>query len=318
MTIKFEDLPKEEQQRIREQIWDEQRPLVKKEVKAEAKEVAQIRAKHLGLVRDKTEFQEELSNHYGTFFFSNYAGLEDIFTIDNRFEASLVFKFLYLSTYADYDGVLHWGQEFRGEYTGNMTVKDLPEVLGVSRQMATTIRTKLFKIGALTTDIDGTLSVNTKLCFRGTLTKANRQDSTRAYDKCIRELYKASTTKEHVRLGKVVQLLPYVNVFHNVLCLNTAEKNIKKLEVLRAQDIARILGEDVSHTRRMEKDITKTRVGDEILLGQFIGGGNHCFVVNPRLFYKGNDIKDLRALANLFLVPADDDLTSLLSGMAGN
>mgnify|MGYP003280723036 CR=1 FL=1 len=219
---------------------------------------------------------------------------------DGKFDGALAFKFIYLCSFADYESNLHWGNEYRGAYRGTMMANDLEEVLGITRANAHIVKKKLVQLGAIIIKEDNSLAVNRKLCIRGRLQGSNKQDSSRVFDDYIKGLYKNSTTREHTRLGRFLLLLPYINVYHNVLCINTAEKDPYKVEVLTIQDITRIMGADVSQARRTQRDLLQTTVAGESIFGIFLLWGHETFVVNPRVFYKGNDPQTLEPIANLF------------------
>lgn len=310
--MRFNQLSKEEQEKllreaetkIKPKVWDEQRKFVKAEVKEEyeqaQRELKKLRAEHLAKIRVKSEFEQELREEYGTFFFTNYDEVIKLFYNDGKFDGALAFKFMYLCSYSDYEGNLNWGNEYRGAYRGNMRGKDLEEVLGLTRANAHIVKKKLIALGALIEKEDNTLTVSKKLCIRGKLIGRNKQDSSRVFDDYIKELYVNSNVREHTRLGRFLLLLPYINVNHNVLCFNTAEKDPYKVQVLTIQDITTIMGSDVSHARRTQNDLLKSTVGGEPIFGIFHLWGSETFVVNPRVFYKGNDSDCLEPIANLF------------------
>lgn len=126
--MKFEQLPKESQDKllkeakkqVKPEVWDEQRKFVKAEVVEEywreQKEIAKSRAEHLAKIKRKGEFEQELREEYGTFFFTNYEEVIQLFHKDGKFDGALAFKFIYLCSFADYESNLHWGNEYRGAY----------------------------------------------------------------------------------------------------------------------------------------------------------------------------------------------------------
>ena len=70
----------------------------------EAQERKDKRDKYL---KEKAEFESYIQANFGSFYFNNYMELWDKLTKEN---SALAFRFLYLCTYADYDGYLRfWG-----------------------------------------------------------------------------------------------------------------------------------------------------------------------------------------------------------------
>lgn len=294
------ELREQIEKELRVKIWDEQMPLAEKKAEEKVKGIAKQRAEYLAKLNRRGEFEQELRKEYGTFFFTNYEEVIKLFYNDSKFDGALAFKFMYLCSYSDYEGNLNWGNEYRGAYRGNMRCKDLEEVLGLTRANAHIVKKKLIALGALIEKDDNTLAVSKNLCIRGKLIGTNKQDSSRVFDDYIKELYVNSNVREHSRLGRFLLLLPYINVYHNVLCSNTAEKDPYKVQVLTIQDITTLMGSDVSHARRTQNDLLKTTVGGEPIFGIFHLWGIETFVVNPRVFYKGNDPECLEPIANLF------------------
>lgn len=288
-------------------VCDEIRPIVKAEVFEEIryrKKLTEKQRRFYEASQNRTNFQKFMLNEYGTFFFTNYIEiLELLVDVRGDFDGALAFRFIYLSTYMDYDNKLKWGKGFRGKYTGYMNTKDLSEVMGLSKNHIAKFKNRLIESGLIIVTDGGVISINKKYCRKGKLVALNKRNSIRSFEHGIQELYKSSTAKEHKRLGVLVQLLPYLNFNHNVLCWNPEENIPERLEVLTIQDICRIVGKSVAHARRFEGEMFKISVGGNYLIGKFrYYSCTEAYVINPALFYKGNNIDALKGLSNLFLL----------------
>ena len=72
----------------------------------ERKQEAQIkRINYAYLMNNRSEFQTHISSNFGSFYFNNYMKL--LTKLKNN--PALLFRFLYLCTYANYDGYLKYG-----------------------------------------------------------------------------------------------------------------------------------------------------------------------------------------------------------------
>lgn len=252
--------------------------------------------------KSKDEFNVAVDEHLGSFNFSHYKEvLELIKTDKGEFDGALAFRFIYLSTFMDFENNLRWGQSFRDKDRGYMRKKDLGEVLGLSRNHVTKFRQRLIELNILSIDAStGIMNINSRVCHKGKLKNSLKGKSVRVFEDGIQKIYKSSLPKEHKRLGIFIQLLPYLNIQHNILCFNVDEERPRKIEPLSIQDICCIVGHKLKNARRLESDLIKTTVGDEALVMKHTKYCSIVYSINPRMFYKGNDIKELQTLINLF------------------
>ena len=298
--INFDDLTAEDQERVLAQgaaEWG------KDKAKANAR-----RDEGLAFKLQKMELNDELKQ-YGEFTFNNYTESIKLFTEDKGFNSALAFRFAYMCTFSDYNGKLFYGRKYKGTYTDRMTLEDIVEVLGFSNNKARDCRDKLIELKAILIDDDGLPVINPKYNGRGntTLGKDGKKDCVRAFDKAIKDLYKNAKTPEHKYIGNVIMLLPYVNVYHNVLCANPEEIDPRNVIVLTIEDICGVFNNSVKNRRRVEGNLIRATVNKEGLVGKWRWYGGDCYTINPRLFYKGSHLESLRAVMNLFKMGADID-----------
>lgn len=252
--------------------------------------------------KSKEELYQYLDFRYGSFSFNRYKRVIDAFTNEGKFDGATCFKFMYLITFMDYDNKLKYGSKYGDKHRGLMTDRDLPEVLRISRKQAGIVRDKLTALGAVIIDNDGNMTINPELVYKGSLNKGYKQNSARVFEETVRELYERSKTREHARLAIFIQLLPYINIYHNSICFNPEEKDAMLVEPMSMIDICKMLGINIKNATRTERDLFKISVAGEYMIGKFLRYGKYSYCINPRLYYKGSSINDLKALGNLFLI----------------
>lgn len=273
-----------------------------KEVLKEQQESHKRQLEGLNKVKQRNEFQDTLFQEFGSFIFTHYQELIELLKDDSgKFDSAFAFRFIYLSTFMDYDNKLRFGAMFRGKHTSYLTMKDLSEVMGLSKNQITKFKNQLLKMELISIEEDNTIIINKKFCKKGKLTKEFKRDSIRCFEEAIQELYMNSTAKEHKRLGLLIQLLPYLNFNHNVLCWNPEELKAENLKELKIQDICRIVGHEVKNPKRLQNELFKITIGGKYVIGKFMYGRcPEAFIINPSVYYKGNSLEELKGIMNLF------------------
>lgn len=256
----------------------------------------------LNKVKQRNELQEMLLQEFGNFIFTHYKELIELLKDESgKFDSAFAFRFMYLSSFMDYDNKLKFGNRFRGKHTSYMTIKDLPEVMGLSRKQIWEFKNQVLKMDILSIGEDETIIINKRFCKKGKLTENFKRDSIRCFEESIQELYLNSLPKEHKRLGVLIQLLPYLNYNHNVLCWNPEESEAGRLKELSIQDICGIIGHNVKNARRFQGELFKITVGGKYVVGKFMYGRcPEAFIINPSVYYKGNSLEQLKGIMNLF------------------
>lgn len=277
---------------------------VKADVLQEIRETNIKRAKGLNIRKSKEALNILIAKEMGGFMFSHYEQVINKIVDDKGlFDSALAFRFIYLSTFIDYDNNLLWGESFRGKNTAHMLESDLKEVWGLSRNQVTKDKNTLIKLGLLIVNKETKqLSINIKYCHKGKIKNSLKGDSIRIFEKAIQELYKNSLPKEHKRLGIFIKLIPFLNTQHNILCSNIEEERALMIKPLSIQDICKIVNHTTKNARRLEGELLKITVNEQPLLMKHTKFNSVVYSVNPKLFYKGNNIEQLTTLINLFYV----------------
>ena len=249
--------------------------------------------------KKKDEFSKYMNSNFGSFYFNNYMKL--LKKLNNN--TALLFRFLYLCTYADYDGYLKYGNYSYGVNHGYMTEKDFDEVFKMSKAMITKLKKELYDNNLIIkSKTDDRLIINGSFYTRGELCLGDMLESSRVFDDGIKELYKKSNPREHKRIGVVIPLLPFLNKYHNILCNKPLERELKYIEPLTLREMCKIIGYDITNEDRLRKQLQNITVKNNPLVAYVSHAKAKFFVVNPALFYKGNCLDDLKGVINLFKV----------------
>lgn len=249
-----------------------------------------------------------IDENYGSFYFNNYTKL--LKALNN--DSALLFRFLYLCTFADYDNYLKFGEFKNNTHHAYMKESDFEEVFGLSRRSILTLKTDLISNKLIKIFDDGRIMINSNFYSRGILKDNDMLNSSRVFDNGIRELYFQSKIREHKKIGIIVVLLPYLNKFHNVLCKRPFEENIENIQPLNLTEICKILDYDDQNKDKIKKNLQSITVGGDPMVAYVSHALGKFFIVNPAIFYKGNSLSDLKSLINIFKVrsPKNDSKLS--------
>lgn len=263
------------------------------------------KAKGYEIRKNKNKLSMLVDEELGSFYFNKYTELlEQTKTDKGKYDTALVFRFLYLCTYLGFDGVLMYGGYRNNKHHDLMQEKDLQEVLQIDRKQVRQTKERLVELGLVEITEQGHIKVNKKYCKKGNITMADKEGKNivRVFDQGIQKLYKATLPKEHKRLGLLVPLLPYLNIQYNVLCHNIEETQASKIEPLSIQEVCSIVGYNVNNARRLEKELIGATVGQEPCFMVSISAYAVIYTINPRLFYRGNDVKSLQSVIDMFKI----------------
>lgn len=252
--------------------------------------------------KSKDEFAVFIDEKFGSFFFNKYKKTLDKFIVDGKYESAMAFRFLYLCTYMDYDNKLRFGCNFRGKERAFMVEKDLQEVLGLSERETRNTKKFLLGLGVLKMDSEGVLFVDKMYSKKGQITESFNRESTRVFDGAIRKLYEESKAIEHKKLGLFIKLIPYINFKFNILCFNPKEEVEKLIKPMNMKEVCEIVGYNKTQSSRLKKDLFNIKVNGKYAIGLFETGAGTSLVINPSIFYAGNNIEELKWLNSIFRI----------------
>nr|DAX85704.1 MAG TPA: hypothetical protein [Caudoviricetes sp.] len=237
-------------------------------------------------IPDKDLFKLFIKEEIGEFYFYYYS--KDIPT-------QHIFRFLYLCTFMNYKNYIELGNA-RAE--GRlMKRKDLFEILKLSQRE--TYNTLNFLLDNRFIELDDEyIKINNKICIKGKIDK--KKEVVRMFDKGIREIYEKSKPKEHKKLALLIGLLPYVNFKTNVVCKNPTEDIPELVVPITLTELANKFG--YSTTQKLKKGLVDMKVNGEPVLMITQINNNKVIVVNPRIYYKGNNLDGMQGIINLFKI----------------
>lgn len=261
------------------------------------KEQRESYLKHLEEVKEKTTNELNVAmtikENCGTFSFNIYENLRN---------KEYLFRFAYLCSISDYSNNIIWGS---GE-DKRIIKKDIMEILKLSkREYQYTIK-YLLENEMVIENEKGFLQVSETYYNRGSVEeKQSLKGSVRMFDKAIQEIYQNSTPREHKKLDLLIRMLPYLNVQHNIICKNPEEKNADEIDLYTLTELTEMFG--FSTTQKFRKCLFDITVGEENVMMIASINNIKMIYVNPKVFYKGNDIESLRSIMDAFEIAKNNN-----------
>lgn len=237
----------------------------------------------------------ELIRSFGGFYFSCYKHLLKL-----KLDKQYMFRFVYLCTLMNYENRVEFGSA-KGDNRLALE-KDLQEILKLSERECRNTKNELIKHKLITINEDKTITINKKYSVKGNIDKRKLKGSIRVMEKGIQELYNKAKATEHKKLALLIEVLPYINFHHNVLCHNPEESTLGKIQAITLKELCSIVGYDETKSTRLKNDLLKIKVNDEYAIGLFTKANGIHIYVNPKIYYKGNNVEDLKALMNMFRI----------------
>lgn len=225
-------------------------------------------------------------------YFKRYiSGFNKLDDLDSQ-EAT---RLMYLATYTSYDDNIL-------KYDNGVVLrkKDIYKIMNISDDACRNTLKKFIEKGYITETENG-YQINKDIIHRGN-NKEHKLDSneryTRIFIQAMRKMYLSVKPTQHKLLGYVFQMLPYVNIYHNILCYNPYEKDIDAIQPINMIEFCRMLGLD-------DKNITRFRKNAEKVIFDFMGKKQHfmCYllsaeddnknqgmiIINPNILYNEHE-----------------------------
>ena len=154
---------------------------------------------------------------------------------------------------------------------------------------------------------EGFIMLNNSLITKGEIENLNELKNdknatyTRLFSKNIQDMFLNTNISSRKQLANLFKILPYVNFKYNALCFNPDETDIKKIERLNWTDIAEICGyENNKNITKFKRDLMNLKIYGYEAIGQFETGNGKTIYVNPKIFYSGSDVDDVKRLYTMF------------------
>jgi hypothetical protein len=231
-------------------------------------------------------FYQYINETCGNFYFNYY---------ENINYSQYIFRFIYLCTFMNYKNYLEYGNS--KDENKLMIKKDLFEVLRLSdRETYNTI--KYLTENNFIEISEKYIKVNDDYCKKGNITTNKNKGVIRMFDNAIREIYENALPKEHKKLSLLIKILPLVHFSTNVICRDAKQEIIDLVDYYTLTELADELG--YSTTQKLKKGLMDIKVkGQPVIMISKINNKD-MLVVNPLIYYKGNDMKSMEGIVNLF------------------
>ncbi|NCI19809.1 hypothetical protein EJM73_09235 [Clostridium botulinum] len=268
--------------------------------KVETLEDKQRKLKGIEKNKLKNEFKNKQQNYLGNFVFFIFKYMDKLTELLNNND---LIKFIYLGTYVKKNGALMLDNNIT-----YVNKKKLQELLNIGNKAFYKFYNNIIDCNLLK-EIDEHIYINNNVFYRGSekeykkLTDKKLKDFTRLYIKTTRDLYKNIGTRSYNKLAIAYKLLPHVNWKYNILCNNINEINKDRIEPLTIENVINIIRYNKNQMSRFKKDFYGIKYKEKQLFKTIQNDENYnnsFTIVNPLLYYRGNDIKELEYLIMLF------------------
>lgn len=238
-------------------------------------------------------FAQKQTNEFGSFVWLLY-NISEAFNLGIT-PANLT-RIIYLATYMGYDNYL------RHDNNTMIKASEIGRMLKLGRTALTNFFDDTVEHGVLIKE-EGTkfLKLNGDLFSRGSLKCiVTDKNAIRLYADGVRRLFKKSDPKEHKTLAYVFQAIPYVNLNYNILCSNPREQELQYISSLSMSKYCDLIGHDAINAPRLRSILRNLTIGEEGVFGFVETTGSDYIIVNPRIFYAGNQYDRVMVLGKFF------------------
>ena len=229
-------------------------------------------------------FKDYINNKCGSFYFNYY----------NTYEANqYIFRFMYLCTYMNYKGFIELGNSKNEKKL--VSKADLKDIFKMSEREFYNTTNYLLKNNLITIENDK-VKVNSEFCIKGEIDR--KKEVIRMFDNAIRDIYLSSKPREHKKLSLLIKILPLIHFDTNVVCKNPEEEVVEKIQHYNLTELAELTG--YSTTQRLKRGLMDLRVNNEAVIMIAKINNKEMIVVNPKVYYKGNDLEKIQGIINIF------------------
>lgn len=154
--------------------------------------------------------------------------------------------------------------------------------------------------------------------FRDALTnrRKNEQEKNgyqRVFIKTLRELYWQTPTEDHIYLGYLFMVLPFINWEWNCLCENPEETDLDKVTFLTIKDFCKKIGSNSAKPKRFleaYRNLSFVWNGERQYLCSYLEDQlrrTMRFIINPRILYRGSNPDRVLSLGMFFVADKSDN-----------
>lgn len=197
--------------------------------------------------KNKCDSIQSLDKSYFKFFISHFEQITDL-------DAATLARLMYISTYVSYD-------DNYLKYQNGIKIKkkDILNLIGLSEKTSRVFYNTVVQKGYLIEMEDG-IVVNKKIIHKGYDENRPLDDTERynkIYIKAMQKLYQSVRVTQHKFLGYIFQMLPYLNIYNNILCYNPFEQNIDLIQPINMIDLCQRIGLSFEHVTQFRRNVEK-------------------------------------------------------------
>lgn len=211
-----------------------------------------------------------------------------------------IIRFIILASYSTFGGTLRDANGHQIKKSNLTKIWDTQNRNGIKETYDI-----LTECGYIYKTEEGYLMVNEDLVIKGKIEEFLKENKnityTRVFTKNIQDMYYSTEPKKRPQLANLFKVLPFINFKYNVFCMNPTEIDEKKLQLLNWNDLARLCGyEEKTQVSRFKKDLWKLKIYDCCVIGEFLTDSGKAICVNPKIYYSGNNMDDVKNLYAMF------------------
>lgn len=279
------------------------------EDKEELRIVPKRTEKQKRLLNDKSEFnahQNKLGGFVNVMFINNKLLFDDILNPQDTF------RFIYLSTYLDYNNNMLVKKYFQNtKYPINK--KEIAVEMGLTRMTFNRFWDNLIENNFIY-EVEDKVYVNPEYFIKGEVPKDNNKEYSRIYIDTIKKLYCCSEAKNHRSLGYIMKLLPKMNYKTNFIVHNPNEDNISNLLPYSLKEICEELHLSTNEKciRDFYKNLNKATIKLEgkiykVFTRVTVDDRYNFYLINPLVAYKGKYMSDINKMLELLVTPMTEN-----------
>ncbi len=213
-----------------------------------------------------------------------------------------VIRFMMLATCLTFGGKLFDSNKHRVKKSSLKNIWDVQ-----NRNSINETYNLLMECGYIYETEEGYIMINEDLVVKGAIEnfeelrkQGNSFTYTRVFVDNLKAMYQGTESKQRKQLANFFKVLPYINFKYNVFCTNPTETDKAKLELLNWTDLAKLCGYDETKVARFKKDLMSLKVYGYDVIGCFERSTGKTIIVNPKVYYGGDDTNDVKYLYDLF------------------
>ena len=214
-----------------------------------------------------------------------------------------IIRFIQLATYSTFGGKLFDSNRNRIKKSSLKTIWDTS-----SKNSINETYNLLIECGYIYETEEGYIMISDDLIVKGAIDdfKNLKKDDkdltyTRLFSQNIQSLYEGTEPKARKQLANLFKILPYINFKYNVFCENPTETNESELKLLNWKDLALICGyNDNRNFSKFKKDLWNLSIYNSDAIGEFKTKSGMAICVNPKIYYSGDNIDDVKNLYAMF------------------